>query len=323
MPSSVNSDYNNDINGWSEIIRQIENIARAGFTHIQWIHDWEGDYLYSRSEMYFIRDLLKLNGLDGHTLHASEGGVRFVKYPDGTREFRNRYRQTVDKRKDYTSPDEFIRLAGVDLIRNRVDLCSLIGAHGMVLHMELPYKMFEENPEDKKEYYRMVFKSLDELEGYSKNAGVTIAIENLPCAPASYTEECFDRLFERYDSDYIGLCFDSGHATLSCRDNYYYFLEKYNSRLAVLHLQDTDGLPEELAGNDLGTLLHDRHWIPFSGVNDWDRIARLVASSKVDLPADFEVVFSGKDREDEFNILVDCRKKAEKFNEMVLSYRQK
>jgi hypothetical protein len=46
-----------------------------------------------------------------------------------------------------------------------------------------------------------------------------------------------------------------------------------------------------------------------------------VASSKVDLPADFEVVFSGKDREDEFNILVDCRKRAERFNDMVLSYR--
>ncbi|MDR1900529.1 MAG: sugar phosphate isomerase/epimerase [Treponema sp.] len=322
MPSSVNSDYNNDLNNWPEIIRQVENIARAGFTHTQWIHDWQGDYLYSRSEMYFVRDLLRLNGLGGHTLHATEGGIRVAKRPDGTSEFCNRYRLLTDIRKDYTSTTEFIRLAGVDLIKNRIDLSSLIGARGMVLHMHLPYKMFEENPDDKKEYYRMVFKSLDELEGYSKNAGVTIAFENLPCTPESHMEECFDRLFERYDSDYVGFCFDSGHATLTCRNNYYHFLEKYNDRLAVLHLQDTDGLPDELVGDDWETLKHDRHWIPFSGVNDWDRIAQLVASSRVDLPADFEVVFSGKDREDEFNILLDCRKKAEKFNEMVLSYRK-
>ena len=45
--SSVNSDYNNDLHSWKEIERQVLNIARAGFTHTQWIHDWDGEYLYS------------------------------------------------------------------------------------------------------------------------------------------------------------------------------------------------------------------------------------------------------------------------------------
>lgn len=33
--SSVNSDYNNDLHSWKEIERQVLNIAKAGFTHIQ------------------------------------------------------------------------------------------------------------------------------------------------------------------------------------------------------------------------------------------------------------------------------------------------
>ncbi|MFY9198229.1 MAG: hypothetical protein WBK75_02805 [Acutalibacteraceae bacterium] len=39
--SSVNSDYNNDIHSWDEIERQVRNIGKAGFSHMQWIHDWE------------------------------------------------------------------------------------------------------------------------------------------------------------------------------------------------------------------------------------------------------------------------------------------
>ena len=60
--SSVNSDYNNDLHSWKEIERQVLNIAKAGFTHTQWIHDWDGEYLYSPSEMFQVRDLLRGEG---------------------------------------------------------------------------------------------------------------------------------------------------------------------------------------------------------------------------------------------------------------------
>jgi sugar phosphate isomerase/epimerase len=318
--SSINTDYLNDQNDWPEIIRQVENIARAGFTHVQWIHDWEGDYMYSRSEMYFVRDLLRGLGLICHTLHASEGGVRFIPDPKGPGYFQGRRRITKNVRKDYTSTREFIRLAGVDLIKNRIELSSLIGSGVIVLHMTLPFEMFDESPDDKKEYYRLVFKSLDEIESSARNAGVTIAVENLPGAPQRYADECFDLLFNRYGADYMGICFDSGHAALTCPGDYCHFLERYQGRLLALHLQDTDGLPEKMPETDAEILVHDRHWVPFSGVNDWDRIAKLIAGAPlVDLPADFEVVLSASSPEEEFRLLVDCRERAEKFHRMVLA----
>jgi sugar phosphate isomerase/epimerase len=281
--------------------------------------------MYSKSEMYFARNLLRDLGLNCHTLHASEGGVWYMPDPGGPGSCRGWHRITRDVRRDYTSATEFIRLAGTDLIKNRIEFSSLIGAYAIVLHMTLPFKMFEENPEDKKEYYRRAFKSLDELEGFARNAGVKIAVENLPGIPQGYTDECFNMLFDRYDEDYMGICFDSGHATLSSPDNYCYFLEKYQSRLLVLHLQDTDGPPEKTPENDIEFMefmAHDRHWVPFSGVNDWDRIARLIAGAPlVDLPADFEVILSASGPEEEFKLLEDCREKAEKFHRMVLSYK--
>lgn len=319
MASSINTDYNNDIHSWEEIERQIRNIAKVGFTHIQWLHDWEGEYIYSPSEIIQARNLLRECGLKAHTIHASEGGVR-TKITGDKVIFNNRYRYR-EIRKDYTSENEYLRLAGVDLLKNRIDLCVGIGAEAMVLHMQLPYKMFEEDPERKEIYYRQVCKSFDEIEEYAKAAGVKIALENLICTPAHYQEEEFDRMFARYDKDFLGFCFDSGHATLQCRDNYYYFLEKYCDRLYATHLQDTNSIPEELADNETEILAHDLHKVPFSGVIDWDIVAKYVAKAPLDLPADFEVSISGKTEEEELQLLADCQAKAERFDAMVKKYK--
>lgn len=319
MGTSVNTDYNNDIHNWEEIEKQIRNIAKAGFTHVQWIHDWEGEYIYSPSEMFQAKALLDECGLKAHSIHATEGGIRAKKI-DGKIVFNNRFRNK-EIRKDYTSTNEYLRLAGVHLLKNRVDLCAAIGASVMVLHMQLPYKMFEESPEEKELYYQQVCKSLDELEPYAKAAGVKVALENLICTPAKYQEEEFDRMFSRYDKEFLGFCFDSGHATLQCRDNYYYFLEKYCDRLYATHLQDTDSIPEELTDDDTQVLAHDSHRMPFTGVVDWDIIAKYVAKSPLELPADFEVGLAGDTEEATMELLMDCQRKAEKFNEMVNKYR--
>ena len=89
------------------------------------MQNWEGEYLYSKSEMFQTRDVLKDYGIHAHSIHASEGGKRTVHTPDGKLRYRNRYRLT-DIRKDYTSTNEYLRLAGVDLLKNRIDLCTYI-----------------------------------------------------------------------------------------------------------------------------------------------------------------------------------------------------
>lgn len=343
MHTSINTDYLNDKHDWFEIERQIRNIAEAGFTHVQWIHDWYGEYLYSPSEMLQARDVLREYNLTAHTLHGSEGGERGF-YDQGRWIPMPQIRCTTI-RKDYTSTNRYLRLAGVDLIKNRIDLCSRIGADTLVLHMQLPYGMFRENPRDKADYYAAVYRSFDELEEYAKASGVRIAQENLFFTPNEEEDEKFDRLFNRYPDDYMGLCYDSGHATLSCLDNYYYYLEKYKDRLFAVHLQDTDSIdaallerirsvldrartegvgavPPEWMGSMDSLLGLDSHRTPFTGVVDWDRVARGVAEAPLlHLPADFEIVYRGPAGAEESAWLKDAREKSEKFHGMVLAQR--
>ena len=322
--SSVNSDYNNDLHSWKEIERQVLNIAKAGFTHTQWIHDWDGEYLYSPSEMFQVRDLLRGCGVKAHTIHASEGGRRTA-VVNGRTVFRNGER-FEEIRKDYTSANEYTRLAGVDLLKNRVDLCSHIGAGAMVLHMQLPWRWFAEAPQNKTDYFRQVYKSLDELQPYAKAAGVRVALENLIVTPWQLREEQFDRLFDRYDDSFLGFTYDSGHAVLQCCHDYYYFLRKYHSRLYATHLQENCGIDPSLNNDDAETLACDSHWVPMDprggGLIDWEEIARWVAKAPLDLPADFEVGIYGDTPEEEFSKLVACRKTAEKFYQMVQAHKK-
>ncbi|MCD8333206.1 MAG: sugar phosphate isomerase/epimerase [Clostridiales bacterium] len=328
--SSCESDYNSDLHSWIDIERQVANLAEAGFTHTQWMQNWEGEYMYSPSEMFQVRDLMNHYGIHAHSIHATEGGKRTIRV-DGRPVFRNRYRFT-DIRKDYTSLNEYTRLAGVDLLKNRIDLCSHIGASVMVLHMQLPYKLFEEKPDEKTAYYRQVFKSFDEIEGYAKAAGVRIALENLICTPQSWQDEQFDLFFDRYDEDFLGFAYDSGHCALMCREDLYHFLRKYHKRMYATHLQDNESISDELLYQEDGiqadteVLIHDRHWIPNvdgtldQGILDWKLIAEYVAKAPMQLPADFEVIIAGKDgsEEDELRQLKVCHRQAELFYQMVL-----
>lgn len=328
--SSCSTDFSNNLLIWSEMERQVRFLAEAGFTHTQWMQNWEGDHLFSKSEMFQIRDVMRYYNICAHSIHASEGGVRTTMI-NGQKIFRNRYRLT-ELQKDYTSTNEYLRLAGVDLIKNRIDLCTYIGASVMVLHMQLPYVLFEEKPEEKKAYYRQVMKSFDEVKEYAKAAGVRITLENLICTPQKYQEEEFDLMFDRYDSDFLGFAYDSGHASLMCREDYYHFLKKYNDRIYATHLQDNVSIPDELLYQedgdkaDLAVLMHDYHWVPNvdgtlgQGVLDWDLIAKYVAQAPLELPADFEVCIRSKDgsQEDEFKQLINCRKQAELFHQKVI-----
>lgn len=318
--TSVNTDYNNDLHDWGAIEHQIKCISEAGFSHTQWIHDWEGEYIYSKSEMLQARDILNYYGINAHSIHATEGGYR-CKMISGKRVPMIRERCTRI-RKDYTNSNEYLREAGVDLLKNRIDLCTYIGAHVMVLHMQLPFGMFERSKSDMEDYYRQVYKSFDEIQNYAKMSGVKIALENLLFTPVRYQEDKFERIFQRYDKEFIGLCYDSGHASIMCQDNYYLFLEKYHDRLYATHLQDTDSIVPEKLDDDIAIEKADAHRPPFTGVLDWKQIAYWVARSPLQLPADFEIGLKYGSEfnsiEEELQMLRDTHEKAVRFQKMVL-----
>ena len=259
---SITTDYAKDTGDPSPYLR---HIAEAGFSHIHWCHQWNTDFLYSRWEIEQIRNWLGEYGLQLLDLHGSAGNE-----------------------KGWASPQEYQRLAGVELVRNRIEMTAYLSADVVIMHV----------PADPQS--GAVRRSLDEIEPLCRERNVRIAIENGHF-------EAIRKLLSEYGPEYVGLCYDSGHGNmvaegLGC-------LESLKDRLISVHLHDNDGAS-------------DQHKILFSGTVDWKRLARIIAGSSYAKCASMEVsmVRSGIPDEGQFlnkafetgtafsNMIADCKR---------------
>jgi sugar phosphate isomerase/epimerase len=261
----MTSDFHGESRNTGEIRETLAKIARAGFSHVHWCHEWSGTYLYSSAEMLQIREWCGELGLRVKGVHATEGVRRKSFDPADGRDL------SAEDTKHYVSLNEYNRLAGVELVKNRVDLAHILGAEALVLHLGQPWQAFERDRDYRDAFYRQAFKSLDELEPYCRIRQIRICIENLPEPPEAHGIRQFDALFERYGAEYLGLCFDAGHAAITCKENPLAYAERYRDRLFMVHLHDNQGQ-------------HDEHLLPFEGVFPWEAFTRVLARSPYEFP---------------------------------------
>lgn len=272
MELGINTDFLGEPDKIEEIENCLKLIAGAGFTHMHWCFEWDGDYLYAGSEMQQIREWMDRYGLRAKSLHASKGSRR-----DGDERVRAHYR------KDYTSTVEYNRIAGVELIKNRVELAHVLGATEIVLHMYLPYLDFAEVPGAKESFYGTVYRSLDELQPFCQEKNVRICIENLFEAPGELQLEQFGRLFERYPANFLGLCLDTGHANLVWGNAFVKELaERFGDRLYSIHMHDNRGWGTEKGCNDA-------HALPGEGTIDWKALMAVLRKTAYQTPWVLEV----------------------------------
>jgi sugar phosphate isomerase/epimerase len=246
---SITTDYVEDT-GCPE--PYLQRIADAGFTHIHWCHHWNTDFLYSRPEIEQIALWLRDFGLCMTDLHASAG-----------------------REKAWGAVREYERLAGVELVKNRLEMAARLAGDVVIMHLP-------GGPADG--WWPQIRRSLDELQPYAEVHGVRIALEN------GGSDESFDdieRVLEEYAPDYLGLCYDSGHANRF--EGGLRRFEKLKDRLISVHLHDNDGTG-------------DQHNLVFSGTIDWPRVAVTIASSSYDKCISMEVTMrnSGIDDEETF-----------------------
>jgi sugar phosphate isomerase/epimerase len=216
--------------------RYLRAIGEAGFTHIHWCHQWNTDFLYGAAEIAQIKQWLTDYGIALCDLHASHG-----------------------KEKRWGSGLDYERLAGLDLIRNRLDMTAELGGDVIILHAP---------PSDDIDRQR---KSLGDLEADCRRTGVRIALENLGAGSFDRVEA----LLSEFGPDVCGHCYDCGHGNIT--GDGLARLEGLKDRLISVHLHDNDGKG-------------DLHRIPFSDTVDWPRLAELIAGSSYTKPLSFEVV---------------------------------
>lgn len=261
---AIATDFAGESTRLEDIEQLLKKISNAGFTHIHWCHEWDGDYIYSRFEMEQIREWMDKYHLKAKGIHASKGSRRNVNMIAG------------HYRKDYTSQWEYNRKAGVELIKNRIDMAACLGTKEIVLHLYPPHLTMEKNPEVKEQFYTQVVKSLDELCPYCMEKDVRICLENLFDMPGEYIFEQWDRLLSRYPENFLGICLDTGHAFMSWGDSLTDIIQKYESRIYAVHIHDNKGTV-------------DFHLLPGDGKICWEDVMPALRKTTYELPIVLEL----------------------------------
>jgi sugar phosphate isomerase/epimerase len=251
----------------------LQRIAEAGFTHVHWCHHWSTDFLYADSEMEQIARWFSEFGLGLTDLHASAG-----------------------QEKGWASRREYERLAGVELVKNRIDMAARLGADVIILHLPAS----PDAPEARGAFWERVWQSLDALRRPAHEAGVRIALEN-----GNFSN--IEQVLVRYDDSYVGLCYDSGHGHLA--PDGLDRLERLKGRLISIHLHDNDGLT-------------DQHKIPFTGTIDWPRLIRIIAASAYTKWVSLETTTRHAGIADEADFLAQAHQAAGKLAEMIEAIRR-
>ncbi len=255
-----------DENGSPDHLEHIlKLISEAGFSHIHWCHEWTGEYIYSSYEMEQIRDWMNKYNLKAKALHSPCGSYRDY----GT--------YGKSGRKDFTSTCEYNRKAGVEQIKNRVDLAHCIGATEIVVHLCVPFNTSQNDPIGIETFYSQFEKSLDELQPYCMERNVRICLENLFDITAECVLESFDRLLPKYPKEFLGICLDTGHANIVWHENFIDILKPYQDRIYAVHIHDNLGV-------------YDAHAVPGVGNIDWKAFIEFLAKSPFEAPLSMELV---------------------------------
>lgn len=239
----------------------LRRMAEAGYKYVLWGHHAWSDYIYTAAEVEHAARCLREHGLALADLHCPTG-----------------------KEQRWGSPVEWQRLAGIELVKNRIAMAARLACGVVVCHVPTE----PEGEPERTAYWDRQRRTMDALQPYAVERGVRIALENT--LPGNF--DTLERFFEMYGPEFLGLCYDSGHgaAKVDWPGNGLERLERVADRMIDLHLHDNDGTG-------------DQHLPPFAGTVDWERLAEIIPTTsytKPLVPLEVGLKPAGLEDEDEF-----------------------
>jgi sugar phosphate isomerase/epimerase len=215
-----------------------------GFEFIHWCDDWNTGVFYTHRDIERFRQLLDSAGLQCLDVHGTATSTISLDSLDA--KVINRY---------------------IQLLENRIEFCAAVGGDAVVVH---PPNAREESDTLDSGLSRSL-RVFEQVQPLCEELGVVLAIEN--CFPSD--ETILNYYFETYPVEFIGFCFDSGHAHVH---NNFENLVKYADRLKVLHLNDNKGETDD-------------HQPPFWGSINWGNVIRWIRESPYTKPITFEIIY--------------------------------
>jgi sugar phosphate isomerase/epimerase len=141
-----------------------------------------------------------------------------------------------------------------------IRIASWLGTKIIVVHPcnHLQY-LIEENQKEIYEYNLAFYRRLIP---YAKEAGVKIAIENIP-KTLTATAEGLIKLYDELNDPVFVVCFDVGHAH-RIGENPAEMIRKLGNRIQCTHIHDNMGDS-------------DSHFLPYQGTIDWENVVKAFA----------------------------------------------
>lgn len=212
MNISMNNDY---VRQDGDPLPELQAIAAAGFTRIQWIHHWGDDFVYHDSEIEQIARWLAELKLTLIDLHATSG-----------------------REKQWTSTKPWARAAGIELVRNRIAMTRRLGGNTIVMHLQR-----QDEADTIEACAARLRRTFDTLLGDLERHDMRIALENLFTLGGN--KPLLDRVLSEIDSPRLGVCYDSGHGCMI--GDGFDFLREHGDRLFSVHLHDNNGKDDQHA----------------------------------------------------------------------------
>lgn len=158
---------------------------------------------------------------------------------------------------DVGNPDAAKRRAALEAARAAFYLAAEIGAEAVICHPNASTQTF--TPETFAADMARSRESVVEMAQYAADAGVRLALENLPARHLTRPGATMTEVLQLIEGlgDHVGVCLDAGHSNANGRSAAEEALEA-GARLFALHIQDNDGQGE------------DQHLLPGRGTTDWE-----------------------------------------------------
>jgi sugar phosphate isomerase/epimerase len=168
-----------------------------------------------------------------------------------------------------------------EILKNEIALCPRLGAKILVVHpVSLGFTAHTWDYSYEKPFDAALFSRLERYLSLAAEHGVMLALEN---GPMKVLEDVVDYVVKKNLRDNLGICVDTGHASMHMdRDpeNVLKHLGTFRDHLLQLHIHDNQGKTDD-------------HIIPGRGRISWPEVMAILGEKKQSLPFVFELKTQG------------------------------
>jgi sugar phosphate isomerase/epimerase len=174
------------------------------------------------------------------------------------------------KESNLSAEDEDERKGAIEELLITLERTVIAGAECLIVHPGAG----RHEEKDKPKCFEQLYTSLDTVLPKAESNGIALALENMLPMGVGDTSTSIREVIDDFNSPFLGVCFDTGHAHLN-EEGVMNAFAVLRDKIIAFHLQDNDGIA-------------DKHLQPPYGTIDWETFIPEYRSLEFEKPAAVE-----------------------------------